>query len=96
MQDVLRFFLFFFPDDFSIRDDLSFNHKKPKKSEISELEESESLLQQLCEITSVIFPIWKKKFFSKNFKLRKLKEKEGEQPSFHESNSAHKSHLFLY
>lgn len=35
------------------REDLSFNHKKPKKSEITELEESEELLIQLCNITSV-------------------------------------------
>ncbi len=40
-------------DDIAVREDLSFDHRKPKKSEITELEESEALLQQLCDITSV-------------------------------------------
>lgn len=39
--------------DVENREDLAFNHQKPKKSETSELEESEQLLVQLCDIASV-------------------------------------------
>ncbi|XP_065216942.1 uncharacterized protein Apoltp isoform X2 [Planococcus citri] len=44
----------YFPD-FSSRQDLSFDHTKPKKSETSELEESVMLLKQLCSIATEEF-----------------------------------------